>query len=159
MLLCKSRPFRSSKATRDRSLLDGISTPIDVVVHLAAKAGILPSLKNPGAYIQTNIGVTNNLLEWMKDKGMKKMVFASSSSVYGNNGKIPFEENDDVNEPISPYAFSKRSCELMNYTYHTLYNFDVLNLHFFTVYGERQRPDLAIHKFVRAVLEGRPIKI
>lgn len=143
----------------DRNLLDDISHPVDVVVHLAAKAGVQPSLKDPMNYIKTNIAVTNTLLEWMKNKGIKKMVFASSSSVYGNNAKIPFEEKDGVNEPISPYAFSKRSCELMNYTYHTLYGFDIINLRFFTVYGERQRPDLAIHKFVRSIFDGRPITI
>ncbi|MEO6347930.1 MAG: NAD-dependent epimerase/dehydratase family protein [Aquaticitalea sp.] len=143
----------------DKNLLISISAKIDIVVHLAAKAGVLPSLNNPQAYIKTNIALTNNLLEWMKEKDLKKLVFASSSSVYGNNSKIPFEEADGVNEPISPYAFSKRSCELMNYTYHSLYGFDIINLRFFTVYGERQRPDLAIHKFVHNILEGKPIKI
>lgn len=142
----------------DSKVLDSLHN-IDIVVHLAAKAGIQPSLKNPQAYIQTNIGLTNCLLEWMKEKGLKKFVFASSSSVYGNNAQIPFTESDAVNEPISPYAFTKRSCELMNYTYHTLYNFSIVNLRFFTVYGERQRPDLAIHKFVRSILNGDAIKI
>jgi len=132
---------------------------VDVVVHLAAKAGVLPSLKNPLAYIKVNIELTNILLEWMKERQMKKLVFASSSSVYGNNRKIPFEESDGVDEPISPYAFTKRSCELMNHTYHKLYGMDIVNLRFFTVYGERQRPDLAIHKFVRQIINGEPITI
>ena len=143
----------------DKDLLNTIEHNVDMVVHLAAKAGVQPSLKNPMNYIQTNIEVTNTLLEWMKQNSIKKFVFASSSSVYGNNSKIPFEEKDGVNEPISPYAFSKRSCELMNYTYHSLYGIDMINLRFFTVYGERQRPDLAIHKFVRSIFEGRPITI
>ncbi len=143
----------------NRGLLDDVRSKIDVVVHLAAKAGVLPSLKQPQAYIHTNIEMTNVLLEWMKERKINKLIFASSSSVYGNNAKIPFEESDGVNEPISPYAFTKRSCELMNYTYHSLYKFDIVNLRFFTVYGERQRPDLAIHKFLRLMMEGKPITI
>lgn len=143
----------------NQSLLGSIPHPIDMVVHLAAKPGVLPSIKDPAAYIQANVVVTNNILEWMKTKGMKKMVFASSSSVYGNNAKIPFEETDGVNEPISPYAFTKRSCELMNYTYHSLYGFDIINLRFFTVYGERQRPDLAIYKFVKNIYNRQPIPV
>jgi UDP-glucuronate 4-epimerase len=140
-------------------LLNEIPGKIDVVIHLAAKAGVLPSLKDPAAYIKVNVELTNSILEWMRNKGIKKLVFASSSSVYGNSTKTPFEESDNVNEPISPYAFTKRSCELMNYTYHTLYGMDIVNLRFFTVYGERQRPDLAIHKFVRLILNKRPITI
>ena len=143
----------------DDAVLDRIPIHIDMVVHLAAKPGVLPSIMDPAAYIHSNIAVTNNLLEWMHRKDIRKMVFASSSSVYGNNAKIPFDENDGVNEPISPYAFTKRSCELMHHTYHSLYHFDIINLRFFTVYGERQRPDLAIHKFVRQVLEQQPITI
>ena len=140
-------------------ILNQISDSVDVVVHLAAKAGVLPSLKNPNLYIKANIEVTNNILEWMRSNKVKKLVFASSSSVYGNNTKTPFEETDSVNEPISPYAFTKRSCELMNYTYHTLYGMDILNLRFFTVYGERQRPDLAIRKFVHLISNGLPIHV
>lgn len=140
-------------------LLNSIHHSIDIVVHLAAKPGVLPSIMNPSAYIRTNIEATGNLLEWMQQKGLRKLVFASSSSVYGNNASIPFSEEDGVNEPISPYAFTKRSCELMNYTYHMLYQFDIVNLRFFTVYGERQRPDLAIHKFVRQIFSHQPITI
>jgi UDP-glucuronate 4-epimerase len=143
----------------DKNLLNKIGHKIDVIVHLAAKAGVLPSLKDPNAYIRANIEMTNNILEWMREKSIKKLVFASSSSVYGNNTTIPFDESGNVNQPISPYAFTKRSSELMNYTYHCLYGLDIINLRFFTVYGERQRPDLAIHKFVRLLLSGQPITI
>ena len=141
----------------DLQLLNKVKQQPEAVVHLAAKAGVQPSLKNPLAYIETNIGVTNVLLEWMRSREINKFVFASSSSVYGNNAKIPFDESDPVDEPISPYAFTKRSCEIMNYTYHSLYGFDIINLRFFTVYGERQRPDLAIRKFVHNVFAGKPI--
>ncbi len=141
----------------EKSVLDKIRHKPEVVIHLAAKAGVQPSLVSPGAYIKTNILLTNNILEWMKEKGISKMLFASSSSVYGNNKTIPFKEDQKTDNPISPYAFTKKSCELMNYTYHKLYNFDIINLRFFTVYGERQRPDLAIHKFVKKVLAGQPI--
>ncbi len=131
----------------------------DMLIHLAAKAGVLPSKKDPSGYVETNIGGTMNLLEWMRSRDMKKLLFASSSSVYGNNKKIPFNEDDFVGEPISPYAFTKRSCELMNHSYHHLYDFDILNLRFFTVYGPAQRPDLAIHKFVRLFDEGKTIQM
>lgn len=143
----------------NKEVLNSIPFKIDIVVHLAAKAGVLPSLKDPSGYIKANIEMTNNLLEWMRSKEIKKFIFASSSSVYGNNTKIPFDENDLVDHPISSYAFTKRSCELMNYTYHSLYHIDIINLRFFTVYGERQRPDLAIRKFVNNILNGLPITI
>jgi UDP-glucuronate 4-epimerase len=124
--------------------LNKFSNKPDIVIHLAAKAGVQPSLQTPANYIETNI---------------TKLVFASSSSVYGNTLEIPFKETQDVGQPVSPYAFTKRSCELMNYTYHQLYNFDIINLRFFTVYGERQRPDLAIHKFVAKILKNEPIHL
>jgi UDP-glucuronate 4-epimerase len=143
----------------DTVLLNSIEENIDVVAHLAAKAGVLPSLKDPAAYIRNNIEVTNALLEWMRHRQINKLVFASSSSVYGNNTTIPFGEEDAVNGPISPYAFTKRSCELMNFTYHSLYGFNIINLRFFTVYGERQRPDLAIRKFVDNIFKDKPITI
>ncbi len=136
-----------------------INGSIDVVIHLAAKAGVLPSLKDPASYINSNILGTNHLLDFMVEKGISKLLFASSSSVYGNNTKIPFAETDEVNGPISPYAFTKRSCELMNYSYHNLYDMDIINLRFFTVYGPRQRPDLAIHKFFKLIAAGKPIQM
>lgn len=129
---------------------------IDCVIHLAGKAGVRPSIESPLAYIDNNITGTLNLLNYMKDRKVNKMVFASSSSVYGN-GIPPFAENVNDNKPISPYAFTKRSCELMNHTYHSLYHIDFVNLRFFTVYGPRQRPDLAINKFVRLINEELPI--
>lgn len=131
----------------------------DIVVHLAAKAGVLPSLKDPQGYIDTNITGTSNLLELMKVRNRKKLVFASSSSVYGNNKSVPFRETDPVDEQISPYAFTKKSCELMNYSYHHLYGMDILNLRLFTVYGPRQRPDLAIHKFIKLIDADQPINM
>ncbi|HKR05936.1 MAG TPA: GDP-mannose 4,6-dehydratase, partial [Bacteroidia bacterium] len=141
----------------DREQLKKLPAKMDVVIHIAAKAGVLPSIKDPMAYINNNITGTQNLLEWMKENEIKKMLFASSSSIYGNNVKVPFAESDVVDNPISPYAFTKKSCELLNHTYHHLYGFDILNLRFFTVYGPRQRPDLAIHKFVKLISEKQPV--
>ncbi len=132
---------------------------IDIVIHLAAKAGVLPSITDPKGYINTNIVGTNNILDFMKSKGVKKMLFASSSSIYGNLKEIPFSEANTPDKMISHYAFTKRSCELLNYVYHHLYNIDIVNLRFFTVYGPRQRPDLAIHKFVKLIDESKPITI
>ncbi len=127
------------------------------VVHLAAKAGVRPSIENPQDYIDTNITGTHNILELCVARKVRKIAFASSSSIYGNSKKIPFTEEGQEYEPISPYAFTKRSCEFMNFTYHHLYKLDIVNLRFFTVYGPRQRPDLAIHKFVRLISEGKSI--
>lgn len=130
---------------------------VDSVIHIAAKAGVRPSIEAPDAYVQTNIVGTNNLLTWMQQRGVNKLVFASSSSVYGNNPKVPFSEADAVERPISPYAFTKRSGELLTYNYHHLYQMSVVNLRFFTVFGERQRPDLAINKFVRMIAADQPV--
>jgi len=129
---------------------------IDVVIHLAAKAGVLPSLKKPAGYIDTNLQGTQAILEYMRINKIKKMLFASSSSIYGNN-QTPFLESDNVDYPISPYAFTKKSGELLLHAYHHLYDIDVMCLRFFTVFGPRQRPDLAIHKFVRLISEEKPI--
>lgn len=130
---------------------------IDVVYHLAAKAGVQPSLKDPAGYMRTNIQGTLAILEWMRQQGCTKLIFASSSSVYGNTNKIPFQESDVCNQPVSPYAFSKVSAEMLNYNYHHLFGFSIVNLRFFTVYGPRQRPDLAIHKFVKRLVNSQPI--
>ena len=140
------------------SFVNSIEKP-DVFIHIAAKAGVRPSIENPEDYLSTNIDGTRSVLETMKRLECEKLVFASSSSVYGNAEKVPFKEEDVENKPISPYAFTKRSCELLNYTYHHLYNIDVLNLRLFTVYGPRQRPDLAIHKFIKLALDNKPIEI
>jgi UDP-glucuronate 4-epimerase len=144
---------------RHKEKLSSIQDKIDVIIHLAAKAGVLPSINYPHEYIDININGSHNILEFMKARNINKLVFASSSSVYGNNAKIPFAESDNVDHPISPYAFTKKTCELMNYTYHHLYKFDILNLRFFTVYGPRQRPDLAIHKFVKLIEEGKAVEM
>jgi len=130
-----------------------------VLVHLGAKAGVRPSIENPKAYIEANYTGTVNLLELLKTRGIKKMVFASSSSVYGNCRNIPFTETEALDQPISPYAFTKRGCEMMNFTYHHLEKIDIVNLRFFTVYGPRQRPDLAIHKFIKKILNDEPIQM
>ena len=130
---------------------------IDVVVHLAARAGVRPSLENPVAYVETNILGTVNILEQMKLHNIKKLVFASSSSVYGNCSAEKFSEDLKVTEPISPYAATKSACEQIIYTYHHLYKINAVCLRFFTVYGPRQRPDLAIRKFVEKIESGTPI--
>jgi nucleoside-diphosphate-sugar epimerase len=150
--------FVEGDLSKDK-VYEGLPTDIDCVVHLAGKAGVRPSVENPEAYIESNITATQNLLKWMNRSGLKKMVFASSSSVYGNNKSIPFRELDAVDHPISPYAFTKKACELLNHVYHHLYQIDVLNLRFFTVYGPRQRPDLAIHKFINAIRADEPITL
>ena len=134
-------------------------TNFDVVIHLAAKAGVRPSIAQPEQYIDANLSQTMALLQWMKVRGMNKLISASSSSVYGNNVKVPFSESDPVDHPISPYAFTKKAGELLTHTFHHLANMDVINLRFFTVYGERQRPDLAIHKFAKAMLNGQAITL
>lgn len=132
---------------------------IDLVIHLAAKAGVRPSVNNPVEYLQSNIIGTFNVNEFIKQKNIKKYIFASSSSVYGDTNIIPFNENECCNHPISPYAYTKKTCEVMNYTLHSLYQTDILNLRFFTVYGPRQRPDLAIHKFFNLIYNNKPIEM
>ncbi len=132
---------------------------IEFVIHLAAKAGVRPSIINPQAYVDTNINGTMNLLENMKISGIRNFIFSSSSSVYGNNTKIPYSENDNVDFPISPYAATKKSGELLTYTYHHLYQFKVINLRFFTVYGPKQRPDLAIFKFFDCLYKNKAIEM
>jgi UDP-glucuronate 4-epimerase len=146
---------------RDASFMDKHLSGFnpDIVVHLAAKAGVRPSLVNPEEYYDVNVMGTLNILEVMRKNKLKKMIFASSSSVYGNNIKVPFSEADNVDSPISPYAASKKAGELICHTYHHLYDFDIFCLRFFTVYGPRQRPDLAINKFTRAILCGEPITV
>lgn len=131
----------------------------DVIVHLAARAGVRPSLAEPELYAQTNIAGTLNLLEAAKDYKIEQFVFGSSSSVYGINAKVPFSEEDRIHQPISPYAATKAAGELLCHTYSHLYDFRTVCLRFFTVYGARQRPDLAIHKFSKLIWEEKPIQV
>ena len=133
------------------------SQKIDCVMHLAAMAGVRPSIENPILYYDVNIMGTLNLLEKCREKNIKEFVFASSSSVYGNNKKVPFSEIDKVDNPISPYASTKKSGELLCHTYHHLFGINIACLRFFTVYGPRQRPDLAIHKFTKLIIEDNEI--
>ncbi|OLE53365.1 MAG: epimerase [Acidobacteria bacterium 13_1_20CM_3_53_8] len=146
---------------RDRagliSLFDEMS--FDVIVHLAARAGVRPSLKEPQLYAETNINGTLNLLELARESDIKQFVFGSSSSVYGVNAKVPFSEDDPIRNPISPYAATKAAGELLCHTYSHLYGLRCVCLRFFTVYGARQRPDLAIHKFARLISRGEPIPV
>lgn len=144
--------IRDSEAV-DRALGSGV----DAVVHLAARAGVRPSIEAPLLYQDVNVGGTAVLLERMRRHGVSRLVFGSSSSVYGNNAKVPFSETDPVDHPISPYAATKRAGELLCHTYHHLHGMEVFCLRFFTVYGARQRPDLAIHKFTRLIEAGEPI--
>ncbi|MHA6696698.1 GDP-mannose 4,6-dehydratase [Chryseobacterium sp. A301] len=131
--------------------------PVQAVIHLAALAGVRPSIENPIEYQQVNVIGTTNLWELCKEFGIKKFLNASSSSVYGNNKKVPFTETDAVDLPISPYAASKRSTEILGHVYHHLYGMDMIHLRFFTVYGPRQRPDLAIHKFAQLIQDKEEI--
>tara|TARA_B100002019_G_scaffold271011_1_gene265058 strand:- start:196 stop:1158 length:963 start_codon:yes stop_codon:yes gene_type:complete len=133
--------------------------PFDAVIHLAAKAGVRPSIEDPLGYQRANVIATQNILEFAKKQSIRQFVFASSSSVYGVNPNVPWKEEDFVLKPISPYASTKVSCELMGHVYAELYDICFLGLRFFTVYGPRQRPDLAINKFVRLISEGKPIPV
>ena len=132
---------------------------IDNIMHLAAMAGVRPSIENPLLYQEVNCLGSQNILEAMKKYNVKNIVFASSSSVYGNTKTVPFKETDIVDYAISPYAATKKANEVMCHVYHKLYDFNVILLRFFTVYGERQRPDLAINKFTRLILEEKPIPV
>jgi len=129
------------------------------ILHLAAMAGVRPSIEQPAYYARVNVEGTTHLLQAAVKHGVKKFLFASSSSVYGNLGRVPFSEEDPVAEPISPYAATKRAGELLCYTYWHLYKLPVFCLRFFTVYGPRQRPDLAIHKFTRLISAGQPVPL
>jgi UDP-glucuronate 4-epimerase len=131
----------------------------DLVIHLAAKAGVRPSILDPKLYYKVNIDGTLNLLEAMKKNGVVNMIFASSSSIYGNNKKTPFSEDDFVDHPISPYAATKKAGELLCHTFHHLHNLNITCLRFFTVYGPRQRPEMAIHNFTRKIDEGQKLNM
>jgi UDP-glucuronate 4-epimerase len=145
---------------RDGKLLKTIfeNNKIEAVIHLAAKAGVRNSILNPSEYFDINVNGTLTLLEAMSSNGIKNLVFASSSSVYGNqNGKL--KETDTCNEQISPYAVSKKTAELLNFSYHVNFKMNVINLRLFSVYGKNQRPDLVIHKFFKQISQNKPIEI
>lgn len=131
----------------------------DVIIHLAAKAGVRNSIEDPIAYFKTNIEGTMNLLEIAKDLKIKNFVFGSSSSVYGERSKVPFNETDNIDYPISPYGLTKVSGEKMCKIYSSYYGMNITCLRFFTVYGPRQRPDLAIHKFINNIENGKEITL
>lgn len=135
------------------------SESFDQVVHMAAQAGVRYSLDNPHAYVDSNLVGFVNILEGCRHHGIKHLVYASSSSVYGENGKTPFAETDNVDHPLSLYAATKKSNELMAHTYSHLYGLPATGLRFFTVYGPWGRPDMALFKFVRAILTGEPIDV
>lgn len=145
----------------DRTTVETVFNTVrfDQVIHLAARAGVRPSLEEPALYQRVNVEGTVNILEAARKTGVKKLTLASSSSVYGLNSKVPFSETDPLFNPISPYAASKLACEALGHVYHHLYGLDVAMLRFFTVYGARQRPDLAIHKFARLMRAGKPIPL
>ncbi len=146
---------------RDSILLNKIfsENKIDVVIHLAARAGVRPSILEPELYYNVNVMGTLNLLEAMKTANVTRLLFASSSSVYGNNKKVPFSETDNVDNPISPYAATKKACELLCHTYHSLYDYDIFCLRYFSVYGPRQRPEMAIHNFAQNIIDDKPINV
>ena len=131
----------------------------ETVIHLAARAGVRPSLAQPQLYTEVNVLGTQRVLEFARTFGVRKFIFASSSSVYGVNQKVPFCEDDPIFKPISPYAATKLAGEALCHVYHHLYGLDMVCLRFFTVYGPRQRPDLAIYKFTRAIAAGKPIEL
>lgn len=145
----------------NRQLLDTLFTQhqFDVVCHLAAQAGVRYSLENPSAYVHSNVVGTQTLLEVMKERGVKQIVFASTSSVYGNNSVAPFKEDSVADKPVSVYAATKRSCELLLHTYWSLYGIQSTCLRFFTVYGPWSRPDMAMLKFAELIMAGEPIDV
>jgi UDP-glucuronate 4-epimerase len=146
---------------RDRNALGKAfsGTQYGCIVHLAARAGVRSSLSEPRLYLETNVNGTLNLLELARKNAVRQFVFGSSSSVYGVNEKVPFSEDDPIFNPISPYAATKAAAELICHTYSHLYDMRIVCLRFFTVYGARQRPDLAIHKFAKLISAGQPISV
>ena len=145
---------------RDPAAVRGaIDRDVDAVVHLAARAGVRPSIEQPMLYNDVNVVGTAVILEACRAAEVRRVIFGSSSSVYGNNKKVPFSESANVDHPLSPYAATKRAGELLCHSYHHLYAMPITCLRFFTVYGPRQRPDLAIHKFARLIRAGQPIPV
>jgi UDP-glucuronate 4-epimerase len=158
--LARPFEFRQGDIT-DRAALDELfgEVKFDQIIHLAARAGVRPSLEEPALYQRVNVEGTTHLLEAARLNGVKKVIMASSSSVYGVNSKVPFAESDPVFHAISPYAASKLACEALGHVYHHVYGMDIVMLRFFTVYGPRQRPDLAIHKFARLIRDEQPVPL
>ena len=157
-----AKPFRFIRGDlTERTALDELLSGVkfDQIIHLAARAGVRPSLEQPALYQRVNVEGTVNLLEAARQNGVRKITIASSSSVYGINSKVPFSESDPIFCPISPYAASKLACEALGHVYHHLYGVDIVMLRFFTVYGPRQRPDLAIHKFATLIRAGKPVPV
>lgn len=146
---------------RDGGFLDRVFSEhqFDAIVHLAALAGVRTSVQRPQLYADVNVTGTMNILERARSRGVGRLVFASSSSVYGNQTRVPFRESDVTNQPASPYAATKQAGELLCYTWHHLYGLNVSALRFFTVYGPRQRPDMAIHRFARMLVSGEPLTV
>lgn len=146
---------------RDSELIDTLfqTYGFDAVIHLAARAGVRPSVQNPGLYYDVNVNGTLTLLQAMQRHGVSKMVFASSSSVYGDSPQVPFVESDTADRPLSPYAASKRAAELLCHSFHHLYGMDIFCLRFFTVYGPQQRPEMAISQFTDHILNDQPIPV
>ncbi len=157
----KNKNFKLIEADiRDiAAMYKAVDSDIKVIVHLAAKAGVRPSIAQPTLYADVNVNGTTVLLEAAKKHNVTKFIFGSSSSVYGNNKKVPFSESDNVDFPISPYAATKKAGELICHVYHHLYGINMTCLRFFTVYGPRQRPDLAIHKFARLIEQAKPVPV
>jgi UDP-glucuronate 4-epimerase len=147
--------FVEADVARDPLPLEGV----EAIIHLAAKPGVRPSLEDPGSYMEANVTATARLLDAARRTGVTRIVFGSSSSVYGNATPAPFDEDEPAVSPISPYAASKRAGELLAYAFAHLYPLRIMCLRFFTVYGPRQRPDLAIHKFTDLIARGRPIRM
>jgi UDP-glucuronate 4-epimerase len=131
----------------------------DKILHLAARAGVQPSLKNPLEYVRSNVAGTANLLEACRKHGIRNFVMASSSSVYGGNKKVPFSEEDRVDNPYSPYAATKKSCEVIASNYHHITGMHIIALRYFTVYGPRNRPDMAIYKFAESIMQEKEITL
>jgi UDP-glucuronate 4-epimerase len=145
---------------RDADALEALFTAeaFAAVIHLAARAGVRPSIKDPVLYSSVNLDGTTRLLEACRRHGVRRFIFGSSSSVYGNNSKVPFSEEDPVDHPISPYAATKKAGEVICHAFHHLFDMDIACLRFFTVYGPRQRPEMAIHKFARLMRQGTEIE-
>lgn len=160
--LAKRKGFRLVEGDiRDAAAVDALfsASRFDTVVHLAAMAGVRPSLEKPLLYDSVNVAGTIVLLEAARRHGSPRFVFGSSSSVYGASSRVPFREDDPADRPVSPYAATKRAGELLAHNWHHLYGLDVVCLRFFTVYGPRQRPEMAIHKFARLIDRGEPVPL